>query len=248
MIKSHTGASYVDAISARASDRCARSAFQGLVRQVARPGAALFDFGAGPGLDARFYAECGFTVGAYDVDPQMCAYFSVHCREFIRTGRVSLDTGSYQEFLARESAGNGGPIELVTSNFAPLNLVGDLRGLFAKFHSVTAPHGKILASVLSPYFVGDVRYGWWWRNLPRLWREGRFAVPGAQGSIVRRRLADFTVQSAPHFVLTRVFPGRPPHPGREAVGIDMSSNDRFAWLRLSASRFMFLLFEKRERR
>lgn len=248
MVESHTGASYVAAISARQSDRRARSAFQGLVRRLARPGAALFDFGAGPGIDARFYAECGFTVGAYDVDPQMCDYFSVHCREFIETGRAWLDTGTYREFLDRETAGNGGPIELVTSNFAPLNLIDDLPELFAKFHAVTAPHARILASVLNPYFIGDARYGWWWRNAPRLWRDGHFAVSGARGSIVRRRLADFSVQSAPYFTLTRVFPGGPRHGSRDATGIDMSRGRRHAWLRLTTCRFMFLLFEKRELR
>jgi hypothetical protein len=85
-----TGEAYVEAITSRESDRRARAAFQDLVLRIARPGAALFDFGAGPGLDARLYAERGFTVTAYDIDPKMREFFSVYCREFIETGKILL--------------------------------------------------------------------------------------------------------------------------------------------------------------
>jgi SAM-dependent methyltransferase len=244
MSEIHTGASYVKAITALPSDRRARSAFQDLVLRIASPGAALFDFGAGPGIDARFYAERGFTVGAYDVDPGMCEYFRVHCRELMQAGKVALDGGTYRDFLAHKSAGEG-RVQLVTSNFAPLNLIDDLRGLFAKFHSLTAPDGKVLASVLSPYFIGDMKYAWWWRNSLRLWREGHYSVQGPHSQIVRRRLRDFAGQSAPYFALKRVFPGLPSR-GRSANGIDVSRDGRYAWPRLTTCRFMFLLFERRE--
>jgi SAM-dependent methyltransferase len=240
MSEAHTGARYVDAISALPSDRLARAAFQDLVLRIARPGAALFDFGAGPGTDARFYAERGFRVDAYDVDPGMCDYFSVHCRELIQTGKISLHTGTYPDFLARETP----RVDLVTSNFAPLNLIEDLHGLFLKLHSLTAPDGKVLASVLNPYFRGDLRYRWWWSNWRRLRRDGHFTVPGAKGPIVRRRLADFGAQSAPYFALKRVFPGLPSYRDRYAEGIDMNRHGSRAWLRLTNCRVMFLLFEK----
>jgi Methyltransferase domain len=246
MSEFHTGADYAQAIMELPSDRHARSTFQDLVLQIAAPSAALFDFGAGPGIDAKFYAERGFTVGAYDVDPAMREYFSVHCREFIQAGRVALDGGTYPDFLALKTADGAGRVELVTSNFAPLNLIDDLPGLFEKFHALTLPHGKVLASVLSPYFIGDLKYGWWWRNSLRLWRDGHYPVRGAQGPIFRRRLADFSRQCAPYFVLQWVFPGLSPHPGRPPRGIDLNRHARHAWLRLTTCRFMFLLFEKRE--
>ena len=101
-------------------------------------------------------------------------------------------------------------MDLITSNFAPLSLIADLSGLFEKFHLLTVPDGKVFVSVLNPYFLGDMKYKWWWRNALRLWRVGHFSVAGAQAPIVRRRLADFARQSAPYFALTRVFPGMPP--------------------------------------
>jgi SAM-dependent methyltransferase len=245
MSEIQAGADYVEAITALQSDRRARSAYQDLVLRIASPGAALFDFGAGPGIDARFYAERGFTVRAYDVDPKMCEYFSIHCREFIEAGQVALDGGTYRDFLARNTVGDGRPVELVTSNFAPLNLIEDLRDLFATFHALTGPTGKVLASVLNPYFIGDLKYGWWWRNSLRLWRDGHFSVQGVQAPIVRRRLADFAGQCAPHFELKRVFPGLPAYRWPHANGVDVSRGARHAWLRLTTCRFMFLLFEKR---
>ena len=79
----------------------------------------------------------------------------------------------------------------------------------------------MLASVLSPYFVGDIKYRWWWSDWRRLRRAGHFAVAGARGPIVRRRLADFAVQSEPYFALKRVFPGVPSYSNRHVEGIDM---------------------------
>jgi SAM-dependent methyltransferase len=237
-----SGADYVSQITALESDRRARATFQSLVLSLAPPGGALFDFGAGPGIDARFYAERGFSVAAYDVDPQMCEYFAAHCRGLMEAGRIRLERGSYRDFLARSSVAGGRDVDLVTANFAPLNLVDDLRGLFAAFHALAAPNGKVLASVLSPYFIGDLKYGWWWRNVLRLWRDGHYSVPGSQGPIVRRRLADFAAQSEPYFSLQRVFPGLPPTPPRHSRGRDATG--RCAWLSTTRCLFMFLLFEK----
>jgi len=241
-----TGAKYVEQITALEADCRARSAFRDLVMRLAPPGTRLFDFGAGPGLDARFYAEHGYAVAAYDVDPGMCEFFTDHCREFMHAGRITLSCSSYRDFLASDASGVAGEVDLVTSNFAPLNLIGDLRPLFAKFHTLTSSHGKVLASVLSPFFVGDLKYGWWWRNLPRLWRDGYFSVQGAQAPIVRRRLTDYAAQSAPYFALQRVFRGLPSQRQRDAAGIDVSGGaPPFAPLRLSTCQFMFLLFERR---
>jgi SAM-dependent methyltransferase len=240
-----TGAQYVSQMIAKESDRRARAAFQTLVTSIAPPDGVLFDFGSGPGIDARFYAQRGFTIAAYDVDPQMREFFAVHCRDFIEAGRVTLGGGDYREFLSGKSVGGIRDFDLVTSNFAPLNLIDDLQELFAKFHALTGPRGKVLASVLNPYYIGDLKYGWWWRNALRLWRDGHFFVQGAQARIVRRRLADFAACSAPYFALKRVFRGLPASSQR-VEGLDVSGGARHAGLQMSRSRFMFLQFEKQQ--
>jgi SAM-dependent methyltransferase len=231
------GAEYVRAMAARRSDRLARTAFQQLVLRLVNPGDALFDFGAGPGIDARFYVERGLTVRAYDVDPAMCAYFAHECADLIQAGRVVLEEGPYAEFLRSRGDTAGRRARLVTANFAPLNLVGDLRTLFAKFHELTQTDGRVLVSVLSPCFVGDLRYRWWWRNVLRLWRTGDFSVPGAQAPIVRRRLASYASQCQPYFVLERVYRGFPPVSGGSRPG-------PWSWLRGTRSQFMFLQFRR----
>ena len=238
-----TGAAYVEAITSLESDRRARAAFQDLVLRIVRPGAALFDFGAGPGLDARLYAERGFTVAAYDIDPNMREFFSVYCREFMETGRVVLYEGSYREFLAGNNHADRG-VDLITSNFAPLNLIPDLRELFAKFHALTRPDGSVLASVLSPYWVGDLKCPWWWRNALRLWRDGYYLVPGPLAPTVRRRLDNYVTESAPYFVLERVFRGTPTEGTADIDGVNVSRGIRHAWLRVTRCQFMFLLFKR----
>ena len=236
-----SGAEYVEYINSLESDRLARAAFQNLVLRIAPPGGALFDFGAGPGIDARFFAERGFTVVAYDVDPRMRAYFAEHCRDFIDSGRITLIQGGYREFVSPEPAGRA---DLVISNFAPLNLVDDLPELFAKFHAITGSGGKVVASVLNPFFIREMRSRWWWRVAPRLWRDNEFFMPGPQAPHYRRRIERFARVSAPHFRLTRVFAGLPSAGKRLSNGIDPARRGPWGWLRTARAQYLFLLFEK----
>ena len=227
------GAAYVSQITAQESDRRARAAFQDLVLRIAPPGAHLFDFGAGPGIDARIFAGRGFTVGAYDVDPRMAEFFTAHCRDAIQSGRVSLARGSYRQFLAGAAPDAEHRAQLVISNFAPLNLVDDLRELFVKFDALTGPRGQVLASVLNPCFLSEMRARWWWRRAPRLWRDGELFLPGPQAPHYRRLLRHFRTVSAPYFRLTHVFAGMPP-----------IRDERSGRLQIARARYMFLLFDK----
>lgn len=236
------GAQYVSQISAQESDRSTRAAFRDRVLSIAPSGCALFDFGAGPGIDARFFAERGFTVDAYDVDPRMREFFADHCRDLIDTGRVSLDGSTYRDFLTLDRTGDRSRADLVISNFAPLNLVDDLRELFMKFHSLTGPGGKVLANVLSPCFSGELRSRAWWRGAPRLWRDHQLFLPGPQAPHYRRLLSCFRAASAPHFQLTRVFRGAPPARDSDSRGVDPER--ALAWLHVTKFRYMFLQFEK----
>jgi SAM-dependent methyltransferase len=242
-----SGDDYVKQITRYEADRLARSAFQELVLKIAPPPGTLFDFGAGPGLDARFFAARGHKVEAYDINPKAREYFATYCRDFIDSGRITLHSGSYREFLDRKSAGAGARADMVVSNFAPLSLVEDLPELFAKFHALTGPNGKVLASVLNAYFVGDMRFPWWWRRVPRLWRNGHYSVGSPEGVLARRRFAEFAALSSPYFTLARVFPGRPESRAQPApCGAELSRIGPRAWLGLVATRFTFLLFEKQD--
>ncbi len=238
------GAEYVRQINAQESDRRTRGAFRDLVLKIAPSGARLFDFGAGPGIDARFFAERGFRVDAYDIDPVMREYFVDHCHDFIDSGHVGLVNGSYREFVTSDGAGPRGRADVVISNFAPLNLVDDLRELFGKFAALTGAQGKVLASVLNPCYSGEMRTRWWWRRVPRLWRDGQLFLPGPQAPHYRRLLKHFGGAAAPQFRLTHVYRGLSSPDGAHLNGIEVASGARLAWLQLLRYRFIFLLFEK----
>lgn len=226
------GADYVRQMNTQDSDRRARTAFRDLVARIATPGARLFDFGAGPGIDARYFAERGFTIDAYDVDPRMRDFFSEYCKDFIAAGRISLDCRGYRDFLTQAVAKSDPRSELVVSDFAPLNLIDDLGELFAKFHALTPAQGKVVASVLNPLFIGDLRHRGWWRDATRLRRDGQLFVSGPQAPHFRRLLRHYRARSAPHFRLTGVY------------GTDLKAYGPLAWLRGAGCRYLFLVFEK----
>jgi SAM-dependent methyltransferase len=234
------GAEYVRHITRLDSDRRARAAFQAVALGLAPPAGALLDFGAGTGMDARFFAERGFSVDAYDPDERMCDYLAVECRELIAAGRVRLERGAYAEYLRRER--DRAPVDLVVSNFAPFSLVDDIAELFAVLDRRVKPGGKILASVLNPCFMAEMRRAWWWRRVPRLWRDGGYSVPGPHRPVARRRLACFAAACEPHFRLARIYRGLASPHGAAPPGID--AGRPFAWTTALSSRFMFLLFEK----
>jgi SAM-dependent methyltransferase len=241
----HAGAEYARAIQRRASDRRARRAFQSLALRYVPAGGTIFDFGAGTGIDARFFAEHGLLVRVYDNDSRMRGYLAEACRDLIDAGRIVPETGEYADFLARTSDPGAPPAHLVIANFAPLDLIDDLPVLFAKLAAVTVPGGSLLASVLSPYFLGDLELGWRWRGMLREWRTGKLIVAGAGGNITRRHLRVFAADCPPWFQLERVFRGLPPRTAAEAAGVDFALNPRTAWRQLTGCRFMFLLFRRR---
>ncbi len=230
-----TGEEYVRTITRLESDRRARAAFQDLALKVARPGAYIFDFGCGPGLDAKYYAQQGFKVVAFDVDERMCAAFAERCKAEMDNGQIELFHGDYRYFINtlvpmfRERF----EVSLITSNFAPLSLIEDLPELFASFHAMTRPGAKILGSVLHPYFIQDMRERWWWRNRHR----SCYAIRHIPGVVYRRTPENFSSQAKPYFSLEAAVRGLP---RRADAPLKRSTS-----LALATARFMFVLFTRK---
>jgi SAM-dependent methyltransferase len=229
------GDAYVAAMNARAPDREARSAFQRLVLQLAPAGCRILDFGAGPGVDARVFVQHGFKVFAYDHDPRMREAFARYCRTEIARGQVFLREGNYRDFLSLRSWDPA--VDVVTANFAPLNLIDDLPELFARLHALTAPNALVIASVLNTSFLGDARYPWWWTNRGSVCLRGEFATDGPAGRVHRRTPRNFARAAAPYFSFQRAVRGLP-GPQRLIT----------PWLHslwLTTSQYMFLVFARR---
>src|ERR1700730_12627820 len=94
-----TGEEDIRAITRLESERPVRGAVHALDWNITAPGACIFDFGAGPGIDAKFYAQQGFKVVAYDVDARLCASFAEYCRAEMDSRQIELFQGDYRHFL-----------------------------------------------------------------------------------------------------------------------------------------------------
>jgi SAM-dependent methyltransferase len=220
-------------------DTPARHVFQQVALALAAPGSNIFDFGSGPGLDAELYGRHGHTVDAYDHEPKMREYFARHCGELIKEGRVRQRNGTYEQFL---HAGDAGWADLITANYAPLDVIADLAPLFNRLHQISRGRARFLASVLNPLYIRDLRRSWWWRNLGSLIRRGEYRVDVEGAHVYRRSAGRIAELAAPMFRLV----GTLPHTAR-VLGHMTSSNAGFAGGgRPIFSYFMLVLLERVE--
>ena len=193
----HTGAQYHQLILASRRARRTRARFQKLALELLPAGANVLDFGAGTGIDAKAYAAAGHPTFVYEPSEHMRAHLFQHCRAEIADRRIVA--------LASPALRKVGAI---TANFAVLNHFADHAPVFEGFSRVVEPGGFVLASMLSPWYLGDARRAWWWTNLPRLLRNGHYPVDGESGV---HRFAPRVVAraAAPHFRLERIVPQGP---------------------------------------
>lgn len=238
-----TGDAYVEALNAEAPDRMARKAFVDLALTLLPAGGRIFDFGCGPGVDARTYAERGHEVCAFDIDPEMCASFRRTCASDVAAGRIHLIQRSFDSFIAGDEDAVS-RVDLVTANFAPLNLVPEPAPLFRKFHGMLNPGGRVLASLLNPLHRGDLHYAWWWRGLPALLLRGHFAVPGSQAPISRWLPSRLAREAAPCFEVESLGVPAAWRDPVERVGVRIITSAR-DWLAAGSARFLFLVLRKR---
>jgi|RhiMethySRZTD1v2_1073278.scaffolds.fasta_scaffold521147_2 SAM-dependent methyltransferase len=187
-------------------DTRVRQVFQQVALALAPPRCNVFDFGSGPGLDAAVYARHGHTVDAYDHEPKQREYFARHCAELIAEGRVSQRGGTYEEFL---QSGDTGWADLITANYAPLNVIADLAPLFKRLHRISRGRAWFLASVLNPLYIPDLRQRWWWRNLGQLIRRGESCVDVEGAHVHRRSVARIAEMAAPMFRTVGTLPLTP---------------------------------------
>ena len=192
-----TGEPYHHSITASPRDRRTRDSFLRAVLNALPPERRILDFGAGTGLDAKVYAAAGHRVSVYEPDDAQCAYLARYCREEI-AHRVVIPS----DFPPKE------PVDAITADFAVLNLVPDPAALFEAFSQILAKDGFILASLLNPYFPGDMRYGWWRANLLTLLRGGQYTV-GSAPQVTRYGPHRMARLAAPHFRLDRILSAGP---------------------------------------
>ena len=191
----HSGKAYHEFMLTSARDLRVRTRFQREVLGLLPPRAAVLDFGAGTGIDAKVYAAAGHRVFVCEPSETMRAYLACYCRDEMEQGRIM------QTDLVTTA-----PVNLVAANFAVLNLIADQEKLFGQFARLLAPGGFVLASLLNPFFLGDAKYSWWRANLGVLLKTGTYFVAGESGNIHRFAPGVFARAVQPGFRVVRVVP------------------------------------------
>lgn len=172
-----------DRMMAADGTRAMRQRFLRLVRSQADPPGPILDFGCGTGVDARWYACAGYRVLAYDPSAGMLARLRRRCAGAIRTGRVVPVAGDVAACL--HAARGMAPFGCIASNFSAFNHVEDPEPLLRDLAGLLAPGGRIVLSLMNPWYWRDLRGGWWWRaRLASLRYRGRF-VAGEENRVVR---------------------------------------------------------------
>ena len=132
----------------RPEDVRARAAFQDLVgHHVARAG-TLLDFGSGTGLDAESYARKGYTVLAFDQSEQMMERLRDRCRGAVANGQVRTGVAPYS--CLDSVLSDWPPADALVSNFAVLNMIEHLDGLFATFARHARRPAWVIVSIVNP--------------------------------------------------------------------------------------------------
>jgi hypothetical protein len=194
VVNVHTGEQYHEFMLASKRDRQVRGRFQEMALEFLPPGVDVLDFGAGTGIDAKLYAARGHLTFVYEPSQAMRDCLARYCRDEIACNTIIPVTRP----LTRK-------VHAITANFAVLNHILDHRLLFEEFSSVVGRGGFFLASMLSPLYLGDARYRWWWANMPKLARSGRYPSPG-ESRIHRFAPSAMTRSAAPYFRLERLTP------------------------------------------
>ena len=195
LCRMHSGKAYHEFMLVSARDCKVRRRFQREVLGLLPPRAAVLDFGAGTGIDAKVYAASGHRVFVYEPTETMRTHLACYCREEMEQGRI-IPTD-----LAATAS-----VDLIAANFAVLNLIADHQELFGLFTRLLAPGGFVLASLLNPFFLGDAKYFWWRANLGVLLKFGSYFVAGESGNIHRFAPAVVARAAQPAFREVRLVP------------------------------------------
>lgn len=190
----HTGEQYHQFFLTSPPDRAVRDRFQNLVLDLLPEGADVLDFGAGTGIDAKAYAARGHLTFVYEPSESMHAHLTHYCHGEIANKTIV----SVPSPLACR-------VQAVTANFAVLNHFADHTLLFEDLSRVVNQGGFVLASMLNPYYLGDVRYSWWRENLLNLIRRGHYAI-ASESRIHRFTPRVVARAAAPYFRLERLIP------------------------------------------
>jgi SAM-dependent methyltransferase len=227
-----TASEYDRQVEGLAVNRTIRDAFRPRVSELAGPAGAIVDFGCGTGTDAAWYAARGHHVVAYDISAGMVNVLrSVHA-DTVARGQIVPVAGSLDDLdqVLRPLA----PVDAIAANFAVLNHVRDLEPLFRVLSSHVRPGGSLVASLLNPVLLADMRQRWWWRGALQSLRSGAIAFRG-DVTTYRHYVRAVRRAARPHLELAEV--GRSDAEGRWSSG-------HVGWREAMKQQFVFVVLRK----
>jgi SAM-dependent methyltransferase len=107
-------------------------------------GARLLDVGCGTGIDAAYFAGCGYRVFATDWSPQMVARTRARAAEAGLSDRVNAEVIGLQELERLD----GQTFDGIYSDLGPLNCVPDLQAVAHHCSKILEPGGILVVSVI----------------------------------------------------------------------------------------------------
>ncbi len=118
----------------------------------AEPGARILELNAGTGIDAVQLARRGYSVHATDIAPAMLERIRDKARRFQLEGRITVQACSFTNLAEVE----GGPYDVVFSNFGGLNCISDLGPVVSALPGVLRPGGLVTWVLLSPICLWEL--------------------------------------------------------------------------------------------
>jgi SAM-dependent methyltransferase len=163
-----------------------RQRMHAALRRHVPPGARLLDLGCGPGTDHPALVAAGYQLTAIDSAPEMVRE-ARHAAEGLEMGARPIVRCLSIDDLPGDFA--PGSFEAAFSNFGPLNCVADLAAVARRLHSLLAPGGVVVASIIGRFCPWEIGLFAARGDLSRAFirfRRGHVAVP-LEGRVVWMR-------------------------------------------------------------
>jgi SAM-dependent methyltransferase len=181
-----------DAEMATSATQDVRLRVEQMVARHAPGMGAVLDFGCGTGADTTRLAERGRRVLAYDLSEGMLERLRERCATPIAEGRVVAVAGEMEDLYRALPA--FGSVQTVVANFAVLNLLPDLSA-FRELVTRRLPAVQaVILGVQNPFYLPDLRAGWWWRGMWKGRRAGEIVCDA--GRLTTRRYYNRTLVAA----------------------------------------------------
>ena len=188
-----------DAEMATRATQAVRLRVEQMVARHAPGAVAVLDFGCGTGGDTVRLADRGLRVLAYDVSEGMLERLQERCATPIAAGRVVAVAGDIDDLYRALAA--FGSVQAVVANFAVLNLLPDLSAFRELVINRLPAVQAIILGVQNPFYLPDLRAGWWWRGMWKGRRTGEIVCDASRLTTRRYYIGTLAAALAPAFRL-----------------------------------------------